>query len=828
MTLSFHSKRRPPPSPGSQIVGLYRRPKPQMSIHHHGHPQQQQGEETVEDLRAENGFLEDQLQRCIKELKAYQNQAKLNNTNNRACVRSQAESMPDLPAMKMSAAAMTPLAAAYDARIEELEQLNQLQAEKLECLAGRAEVLVLENEDLHQAAFARAERRCKSNNRQERPDDDFFGENHHDLEFDDEEEEEEEEEGEGNLALALGDATVAELVQQSGFLRAENAVLLEQADLAGLELSRASQALAEKDVQIDELLQELMEAGPRLQEQQQELAALRQAQVEQHEEQRQRGNSATVAVKEALQETRAALAAAEERSHSLEEHLREAQQSAHSREVQWTQKYNDLVARCQNAETCIPNLRAQLTAAMGEGQRSRALLEEAEASRAELTEVTAALEATQQDAAEMVRVMEELQAQVEAYEAREEEVTGMAARCREQAQEAVRQREEASQGEAQARRELRRVLEAQQEAVSDLEAEVEVKVARGKAQLVKQYERREQELKEEAERTARLRVEVEQVGWDKRRSDTLYSELCAVVKDEQGGVRQHLLDLTRRLTESEVARGKAEAEATTLAQEKRQFRHGAAAREDKWAHAKRRLEEHRARDGEVKAVREQLATVEGALGSRTREVARLQRQREKSEAAWQVKVEGLQESYQQQAEAAALKLLKTEAALREQDPAISDFQARHARILQRIRTEHKGMIDELHRGLWDEREALQRANQEKEALLSQLTSTTHELNVSKQQLARLRQDLQTTTQQVSELSGQLSDSLGTQQRLAKDEARLRAQLKGKKQQHWANNERLSSCSAAVPSRNVLGSSRIGSSSNIRSSASASRRRAEKI
>lgn len=792
-----------------------------MSSLHHGHSQQREEDETVEDLRAENGFLEDQLQRCIKELKAYQLK-----TNNRAHVRSQAERMPDLPAWNTSAAAMTPLAAAYDARIKELEELNQLQAGKLECLAGRAEVLALENEDLHQAAFARAERRLNSKTRrwQGLPGNNFLGDRFSEID------EEEEEEGEGNLALAIGDAAVAELVRQSGFLSAENAVLLEQADLAGLELSRASQKLAERDVQIDELLQELMETGPRLQEQQQELAALREAQAKQHEEQKQCGNSAITALEEALQKTKAALAAAENKSRLLEEHLREAQQSAQSREAQWTEQYNDLVTRCQDAERRIPDLRGQLATMVGEAQGVCAQLEEAEAVRAELTEVTAALKATQQDAAEMVRVMEELRAQVEVYEGREEDMTGMIGRYREQAQEALRQREVASHGEAQARRELRRILEAQQEAARGLDAEVEDKVARGKAQLMEQYERREQELKAEAERAARMRVEVEQAGWEKRRSETLYEELCTVVKDEQGGVRQQLLDLSRRLTESEVARGKAEVEAMSLAHEKRQFRHEAAAREEKWAHAKRRLEENlRARDGELAAVREQLVAIEATLGSKTREVARLQRQREKSEGAWQVKLEGLQESYQKQAEATALKLLKAETLLREQDPTISDFQARHARILQRIRTEHKGLIDELHRGLWDEREALQRANQEKEALLFQLTSTTHELNVSKKQSTRLRRDLHTTTQQVSELSGQLSDSISTQQRLAKDEARLRAHFKSKKQQLWASNDVRSSCNAAVSSRRtVLGSSRISSSCNSRQSASTSRGRAEKL
>ncbi|GAB5031413.1 Hypothetical protein NocV09_00502810 [Nannochloropsis oceanica] len=741
-----------------------------MNSRHHGHSQQREEDEMVEELRAENSFLEDQLQRCIKELKAYQLK-----TNNGAHMRSQAERMPDLPIWNTSAAAMTPLMAAYDARIKELEELNQLQAGKLECLAGRAEVLALENEELHQAAFARAERHYDkmSLRSQELSGNDFLGSKFSETD-------EGEEEGDDSLALAIGDEAVAELVQQSGFLRAENAMLLEKTNLAALELSQTSRTLAERDVQIDELLHELMKAGPQLQEQQQELAALRQAQAEQHQEPNQRGNSATTMLEEILGKTKAALAAADNKCQSLEEHLREAQQSAQSREAKWTEQYNKLEIRCRDAEICLPRLRTQLANMAGETQRVCAQLEEAEAVRAELTEVTAALKVTQQDAAEMVRVVEELQAQVEAYEAREEEMTGMVGRYREQAQEALRQCEVASEGEVQARRELRRILEAQQESMNGLNADIEEKVIRGKSQLMEQYERREQELKAEAERALRMRVEVQQAGWEKHRSETLYAELCTVVKDEQGGVRQQLLDLSRRLTESEVARGKAEVKAISLVHEKQQFRHEAAAREEKWVHAKRRLVENlQARDVELAAVREQLSTVEATLGSKTREVARLQRQREKSESAWQVKLEGLQESYQQQAKATALKLLKAETWLREQDPAICDFQARHARILQRIRTEHKGVIDELHRGLWHEREALQRANQEKEALLFQLTSTTHDLNMSKQQLARLRHDLHVTTQQVSELSGQLCDSISTQQHMAKDETRLRANIKSK-------------------------------------------------
>lgn len=87
--------------------------------------------------------------------------------------------MPDLPAWNTRATAMTPLVAAYDGRIDELEQLNKIQvraffefdwigrhpplvrvmnprahmyvhaqAEKLGALAGRVEALVNENEGL--------------------------------------------------------------------------------------------------------------------------------------------------------------------------------------------------------------------------------------------------------------------------------------------------------------------------------------------------------------------------------------------------------------------------------------------------------------------------------------------------------------------------------------------------------------------------------------------------------------------------------------------------------------------------------------------------------
>ncbi len=730
-------------------------------------PQDQQQEgKVVAELRAENGFLEDQLQRCLKELYLYQSPAR-----DHAWVREQADRLPDVAAWNTSAAAMTPLAAAYDARIKELERLNHLQAEKLMGLASRAETLVLESEELHQAG-----RRRRRSLEEHGPED---GQENDGTSS-------EEAEDETGLAT-LKEAMVEELEQRADFLRHENAMLLEQADMAGHELSRASQALAEKDGHLERLVQELLETGRRLQAREQEVAELREAhgrheadmeevrlqqqQQRQPQQQQQQRSSldhlSAAASGMALQETQAALATAQDQVRTLTQQVDGAHQRTQDLRAQWAEQHGALAARCQEAEAHVRALQDQVAAEAGKAQ----------AAHAQAAELKATLHATQQDMAEMVRVMEDLQTKVQAYAAREGEVDAMALRSRQQLEEALLQRDQAMLGKAQTRRELTRALEARRDEGSGRAGDVEATAAQGKARLVEQYERREQELREAADRQAQLRGELEQCGRERLRSDTLYSELCAAVKDEHLSVRQQVLELARRLAESEVAHEKAESQAAAAIKERRQLRQDMAACQEKWAHTKRRLEDQRrCREGDLAEVRNQLATVEAALSAKTREVARLQHQQEDALAASQAKLEGMQASYQEQAEANAIKLLKAEAALSEQEPLVSNFQTRHARILQRIRVEHKTMMEELQRGLWDEKEAAHRVKQENQTLLSKLSATTHELQANKQELARLRRDLDTTTHQVCELSGQLSESLGSQQRLAKDEARLRAQL----------------------------------------------------
>ncbi|TFJ86088.1 hypothetical protein NSK_002908 [Nannochloropsis salina CCMP1776] len=733
-------------------------------------------EETMADIQAESIFLKDQLQRCLKELKLYQNiQSGRNRAHmDRAWLRSSAEALPDFPEWNLDVAAMTPLIAAYDGRIEELEHLNGLQAEKLASLAGKAEVLALENEDLHRAAFARAEQSCSCEVQPCLTEDNEES----DRESNRESTEGDDAATESTLQHTIKDRGESELALRSSHLRGDNAALVKEVKIATLELREAKRSLLEKDLFIDTLHRELAEVCD----------ASRGLRGDDTPTEKSRNSEDPAALTHAhLRDVRASLMAAVRKIRSLEQNLREAKESLSSREATWSEERNHLESRYEEAEQLSRTLQAQVETLTEESTRVRSQLESMERTQVELKEVREALGSTQRDATDMVGVMEELQAQVEGLQAqvkdstsREKEVKELEMQCRVQVEEAMRQLATAREGEAQARMELHRLQEIQTVKVADLGAGTEQGKDRRNTKLLEQYERQREELKEGAEHQARLRAELEQEGLERRRTDRLYAELCTVVKSEQGGVREQVLELTRRLTESHMARGTAEAESARLAEELRARLSDAAARDRKWAEARRRLETGiRARDEELAATREKLANVEATLGEKVRQMARLERRQQEAETTWRLQVDKLQDKIREHVKNSKLKLSKAESVLREQEPVMSDFQARQGRILQRVRREYKDVIKEMHRSVGEEREAAQRISRDNKILLSNLASTSQELEASRDQLASLREDLQTSTLQVSELSSQLSESLRSQQLLVQEEIRLRAKLNGK-------------------------------------------------
>lgn len=188
-----------------------------------------EAEDEVQRLRAEVGFLEDQLQRALKELRVYQQHAAKLPPQERQTIIQAAEAMPDLPAWNTRAAAMTPLVRAYDERIDELEQVNKIQAEKLGALADRVEALVGENEGLLQEL------------------------EHH----------QQQDQGQGQRE------------EERRLLRMENAALQEEADAAAREMGQAREAVERKEAQVNALLQDLRDLNVEMRALEGETSALR-------------------------------------------------------------------------------------------------------------------------------------------------------------------------------------------------------------------------------------------------------------------------------------------------------------------------------------------------------------------------------------------------------------------------------------------------------------------------------------------------------------------------------------------------------------------------
>ncbi len=96
-------------------------------------------------LRRENGILKDQLQRALKELKAYQVKYPS------AYVSIQHKEGEELPPWASSPDIMAPLFEAYDTRVKELEGIVHHQSEQLKTLNANIQNIIAENEELRES-----------------------------------------------------------------------------------------------------------------------------------------------------------------------------------------------------------------------------------------------------------------------------------------------------------------------------------------------------------------------------------------------------------------------------------------------------------------------------------------------------------------------------------------------------------------------------------------------------------------------------------------------------------------------------------------------------
>ncbi|CAM9407870.1 unnamed protein product [Phaeothamnion confervicola] len=175
-------------------------------------------EQELARAHTENVFLKDNVQRLSKELKALQLQYPAAAAG---LSRADVDGQPDLPPWVMSADVVSPLLAAYDARMQqELETLVKSQKGELESLTQRTETLISENERLRENQIQDIDALVQRT------------------------------EASNGLGGAGARELLDEMNERVNILMAENALLADQTANLGRELDRASADLEERETQV--------------------------------------------------------------------------------------------------------------------------------------------------------------------------------------------------------------------------------------------------------------------------------------------------------------------------------------------------------------------------------------------------------------------------------------------------------------------------------------------------------------------------------------------------------------------------------------------------
>ncbi|CAM9297957.1 unnamed protein product, partial [Chrysoparadoxa australica] len=471
-------------------------------------------EQELSRLRAQNKFLEEQVQRVSKELKIYQLR------DPRAAsrvVQSDIDAQDDLPPWVTDAGVMSPLVAAYDARIQDLEATVKGQRSDLSVITQRTEQLVQENETLRETQIRDIDALVQQTD------------------------------ANGGLVGMGAKEMVDELNERINILMAEMALMADQTGVMAKELEKSHQELEEKDSQIVMLSRSLEEAGRVISTLEEQVPRLT------HEKHSAEQELAKHVKALAESETHLAEARSEAASYKDEIKTLHGQNASMQRSVGELQRRLDreteaLSERVQHGAARVSELQGQL------GARSA----EAEAAAAEVRRLTRDLDAVRGDAEGMLQVIGGMESQLKEYQSVEEETARMAAESKTKVEDALLARDQARALEVQGRRELERVLAARK---SDAElhlSEQDEAVAMVKAKLTAQIDARERDIKELMLDVARHRNEAEAARRDQVSAETLYTKLKRSLDEEQEGLKVHFAELGKRVEEAESKREAAE------------------------------------------------------------------------------------------------------------------------------------------------------------------------------------------------------------------------------------------------------------------------------
>mmetsp|Transcript_21841 Transcript_21841/g.40736 ORF Transcript_21841/g.40736 Transcript_21841/m.40736 type:complete len:781 (+) Transcript_21841:66-2408(+) len=407
-------------------------------------------------VRRENASLRDQLQRTLRELKAFQ----LKYPDD---LMHRQEDDEDLPPWATSAEKMTPLLLNYDSRVLELEAQVKQQSVQLEQFHSKVEEILTENDDLRERLLAATST-------------------------------------DANLdpMAPLNTELVKELKSKEDILMRENSLLVEQTSVMAAELEENGALLEERSNQIVELcsrVTELTESNKQLNDEVQQACSDRQESAEQLL----KGNESLGRLQVQVEELGEELGVWEQRCYKAEKAVSATETELKAEVAAHSQEAHTSMQRLKAAEERVKELHALLL------QKTHDLDVAQDVAR----KLRREYQSTRQDAEGMLQVMAGLERQLSEYSSREAEVEKLSKENKEKTEEALVMRDQAMTREEQLRREVDRLYDEKKKLVLTKHNDIESAVHTAKEVAASQMKSLEADLQEMVARNARLKAEEE-------------------------------------------------------------------------------------------------------------------------------------------------------------------------------------------------------------------------------------------------------------------------------------------------------------------------------
>ncbi|CAN0126190.1 unnamed protein product [Ectocarpus sp. 6 AP-2014] len=395
------------------------------------------------------------------------------------------------------------------------------------------------------------------------------------------------------------------------------------------------------------------------------------------------------------------------------------------------------------------------------------------------------LDSTRRDAEGMLQVMSGMERQIADFSSREESTTSLAKESKQKVEDALLARDQARALEIQSRRELARVLEARKADASGHVREMEEAVLTLKNKFMAQVAARDREIQDLAAQAARLRGEAERAARDRAGMEEVYSSLKQGVETETETLKAKFDELQERVLEADAKRDEHEAAARELRQDAVDADREFAAKEAAFRAKENHLDDTlKARERELDAIRVSLRAATDHSENRQREAKRLAALLEETREEYTRKLEEEALVRKAEVEEANTHAAALERSSREAERRVGEVEASFKKQLRAAQERERCAGLSTERRLREEGELAQRLssrNTDLQGRLVQLATEREEsAAVAKRGLeenARLEKQLVDARRKLSELTIQLSETIGQAETRARDEGRLRSELK---------------------------------------------------